>query len=162
MLSTGSSVAVAAECRPPQAAVQSATPAAAAIELNARQFSADPLMELSYDVLLGHDHPPGMGPPPPPPLIYLAHLSLSGHHEIGEIHYVAQVERGIGQRLRRKQIFDAQLGQLRPQGQQANDTNVVDVTDQEYGWQAGHVDMAGLSIRIGQAGERNTGGFAVQ
>src|SRR5260221_3779198 len=161
MLSTGSSVAVAAECRPPQAAVQSATPAAAAIELNARQFSADPLMELSYDVLLGHDHASCMGPRPQPPLIELAHLCVSGHHEIGEIHYVAQVERGIGQRLRRKQIFDAQLGQLRPQGQQANDTNVVDVTDQEYGWQAGLADMAGRSNRIGQAGVRDDGRYAL-
>src|SRR6267142_638546 len=108
MFSTGSSAAGAAPCRPPQAAAQSANPIAA-IELNARQFSVEPLMELSYDILLRHDHAPRMRPRPQPQLIELAHLRVFGHDEIGEIHHVAHVELGITQSLRRKQILDSQF-----------------------------------------------------
>src|ERR1700690_1572993 len=101
MLSTCSSAAGADGCRPPQAGAPRATPTAAASALNARQFSPQPLMELSYDVLLGHDHATRMRTGPQAPLIEFTHLSVFGHHQVGEINNVAHVEVRIGQSLRR-------------------------------------------------------------
>src|SRR5258708_36303321 len=146
MLSTCSSVAGAAPCRPLQPAAHSASPAAAAAKLNARQFSADPLVELSYDILLGHDHAAYMRSRPQSQLIELAHLRIFGHDAIGEIHHVAHVELGISQGLRRKQVLDAQLCSFGSQGKQAHHAYVVYVTHQKYGGQAGHVDMSCSSI----------------
>src|SRR6267378_8594637 len=100
MLRTCCSLAGAAPCRSPQAVAHNTNPAAAAM-LDARQFSAEPLVELPYDILLGHDHTAYMRSGPQPRLIELAHLRIFGHDAIGEIHDVVQVELGIGQGLRR-------------------------------------------------------------
>src|SRR5260221_8471888 len=108
MFRTGSSAAGAAVCGPPQATALSAKPIAT-IELNARQFSVEPLMELSYDILLGHDHAACMRAPPQPQLIELTHLCVFCHDHIVEIHHVAHLELGISQCLQRKLILDAQF-----------------------------------------------------
>ncbi len=99
---------------------------------------------------------------PQPPLIEFAHLRIFGHDPIGEIHHIAQVERRVRQGLGREQIFDAQFGLFGTQGPQPHDPHIVDVTHQKYRRQAGHVDMTGLLVLLGQAGKRRAGGPAVK
>src|SRR5579863_5934123 len=100
MCSTGSSVPGGVECPPPQAAAHSAAAriaAVAPVTSRAREFSAHPIVELPYDVLLGHHHAARVRPCLQAPLIELAHLRVFGHDEVGEIHLIAQVEAGSGQ-----------------------------------------------------------------
>src|ERR1700690_2654926 len=107
MCSTGSSTPGGVEWPPPQAAAHSAAARIAAVEpvtSRARELSAHPIMELSYDVLLGHHHAARVRPCLQAPLIELAHLGVFRHDEVGEVHHIAQVEAGIGQGLRREQI----------------------------------------------------------
>src|SRR5271166_4047866 len=115
MCSTCSAPPGAAGWRSPQAVAPSAKPATA-ITLYARQFRVQPVMELSNDVLLRHDHSAHMRPGLEPLLIELAHLRVLRHHAVGEIHDVVQTEARIRERLRREQILDAQFGSLRAQG----------------------------------------------
>src|ERR1700722_19092703 len=96
MLRTGAS-AVAACFAPPQAlkilttsATMPARPAGRA--LSARQFRTDPFVELPDGVLLGHDHASHVRGGVQSPLIQLAHLGIFGHHEIGEVDDISQIE----------------------------------------------------------------------
>src|SRR6202044_312648 len=105
MCSTGSSLPGGAECPPPQAAAHSAAARIAAVALvtsRACELSAHPIVELSYDVLLGHHHAARVRPCLEAALIELAHLGIFGHDQVGEVHHIAQVETGIGQGLRRE------------------------------------------------------------
>src|SRR5450631_2316427 len=97
MLRTGSSAAGAAACRPPQADAQSASPMAEMSALGAREFRAEPLMELAYDILFRHYHAACMRSRVQAQLIELAHLRVLGHDEIGEIHHISHVEVRVGQ-----------------------------------------------------------------
>ena len=97
-----------------------------------------------------------------PLLIELADLRVLDHDPVGEIHDIVQIEIRVGEGLRREQILDAQLGALGSQGQQPHHAHIVHVTDQKYGRQARHVDVAGLAVLLGQAGKWNPRGSTVQ
>src|SRR5580658_1923200 len=87
---------------PPQAHESAAAVSMAQADLEARQLRMNPFVELPDDILLRHHHAAHVRRGAQPPLVELAYKGVLGHHQVGEIDYVAHVESRARQRLRRE------------------------------------------------------------
>ena len=94
-------------------------------------------------------------------LVDLADLGILAHDDVGKFHCTRDVALRVGECFGQEEKFDAHLGELRTQRQQAHHAHVIDVGHDEHRGDAGQVEVPGLAVCLADSGEQDADRLAI-
>src|SRR5258708_35361165 len=97
-----------------------------------RHFGPDPVLELMQRVLLGPQHPAGVGQGMQAALIHLADHRILTTHDIGELDRLHDVAIGVRERLGEEEKLDTHLRLLPSEWQQHTNSTVIHMANQAH------------------------------